>query len=502
MTDNAGEKNVLLEAEVPKFLAACRNNPERFIRFCWGHLLQNDGELEPVQKEITDAIRSGDDSITIRTGHGVGKTFILAALQLWWIICHKEACVGLTSTNKDQLKTTIWKETRALAKELPTLLSDFIVVQDREAFRVDNQDKVFIRPKTVRIGETTGIQGLHSRNVMLVFDEAAGISEAFVAATLGALMSAQKILIIVAGNPTRRDDWFFKTHTSIIGWRRIACSAYDSPLANAYGARGLKKLLKEYPPGHPEHGPRILGEFPKATREGILEAGWVDVAANNEIMLDKQSPRIWGIDMADVGTDSFVIMERVGAIIMPPISRTNIGNFDTYIDETVERYKGASLSGKAPDIINYDAIGMGQSVGTILRARGIPKTTIIRGIKTNEAPAKIGIIQGIGRDAGSFEFKSIRDMLVYKLKEWIRTGEVQIPNDHLLIEELLALKYADDNLTVESKREMKKVIKRSPDTLDATLLTFHETGIIKKRNLGVKSRVQGLRMASAQLFGR
>ena len=57
-------------------------------------------EPDPKQIEALDAISRGDRRISIRSGHGVGKTTLLAWIILWWMLTRypqKTVCTAPTS---------------------------------------------------------------------------------------------------------------------------------------------------------------------------------------------------------------------------------------------------------------------------------------------------------------------------------------------------------------------------------------------------------------------
>ena len=69
---------------------------------------------------------------------------------------------------------------------------------------------------------------------------------------------------------------------------------------------------------------------------------------------------------------------------------------------------------------------------------------------------------------------SLRDELWFKAREWFETGNVCIPNHAELIRELCLPKYEFQGLKhkVESKKDIRKSGRRSPDLADALCLTF------------------------------
>ena len=57
---------------------------------------------DPWQAEVMAAVAAGNRGISIRSGHGVGKTSCLSWLALWWIGTHYPAKVVITAPTSAQ----------------------------------------------------------------------------------------------------------------------------------------------------------------------------------------------------------------------------------------------------------------------------------------------------------------------------------------------------------------------------------------------------------------
>src|SRR5262245_572961 len=67
-------------------------------------------ELEPWQRQVLDDIARGAERITIRSGHGVGKTALLAWILLWFMCTHGPCKVGCIAPTQHQLEDVLWAE--------------------------------------------------------------------------------------------------------------------------------------------------------------------------------------------------------------------------------------------------------------------------------------------------------------------------------------------------------------------------------------------------------
>jgi hypothetical protein len=72
-------------------------------------------------------------------------------------------------------------------------------------------------------------------------------------------------------------------------------------------------------------------------------------------------------------------------------------------------------------------------------------------------------------------FANLRAECWWRVRELLREGKLQLPNDPLLLGDLTAPKYFPDNfqrIALEAKDEIRARIKRSPDTGDALALSY------------------------------
>jgi hypothetical protein len=88
-------------------LTSYQTNPVRFVREVLG------SELWSRQVEILEAIRD-HPQVTVRSGHGVGKTFVAACAALWWLYSFRPSLVLTTAPTARQVESLLWGEIRRL----------------------------------------------------------------------------------------------------------------------------------------------------------------------------------------------------------------------------------------------------------------------------------------------------------------------------------------------------------------------------------------------------
>jgi hypothetical protein len=114
--------------------------------------------------------------------------------------------------------------------------------------------------------------------------------------------------------------------------------------------------------------------------------------------------------------------------------------------------------------VKVDAIGLGWGVGALVKER-CPDVDVVP-VKVSEA-------------ADDHEhFLNLRAELWWRLREWCREGEVDFTAlDDDDAAEVTSPRYHTRNprgrIQIESKDDIRKRLKRSPDSADALILAFH-----------------------------
>lgn len=212
-------------------------------------------------------------------------------------------------------------------------------------------------------------------------------------------------------------------------------------------------------------------EFPKEGRaDAIFPSDWVDLAVENKsaVVGDKKA----GVDVARFGDDSTVYCFRDGGIVRKLLS---VNKRDTM---EVTGWARQQIDIDNPIETNIDIIGVGSGVYDRLNEEEYDVVPINVGEKARG-------FEEDGRQSHE-KYYNLKAQLLFDLRDWFKPVEnvsrISIPNDPLLIEELKQIRYAFDSkkrIKVESKEDMKKRIKRSPDRLDTLMLSFAniDTGV-------------------------
>jgi phage terminase large subunit len=400
------------------------------------------------------------DRVSIRSGHGVGKTAYMSWLVLWFLLTRRRAKVLVAANSQDQLRDTIWPEIGRWAQKLPEGLKEIIDVQKERVVNLRDPEGCFAVARTASKDNPEALQGFHEDNMMILMDEASGIDDIVFEVGMGAL-STEGAKVVMAGNPTRSSGFFHATHHTLRDrWRCRHVSCLDVPRARGH----IQDVISRYGENSNAYRVRVLGEFPTADDETVIPLELVLAAVNRDVT-DLPYYPVWGVDVARFGSDRTAIAKRAGDKLLEPIKWWASTDLMATAGRIKNEYEETDYDFRPSEIL-IDSIGLGAGVYDRCKELGLPA----RAINVAEAAAS--------RE----NCRRLRDELWFKGREWFQAMKCSIPNDETLIAELTAPIYSftsNGKFAVETKDEMKKRGLRSPDFADAFLLTF-AAGMRKK----------------------
>ncbi len=432
---------------------------------------------EPWQEEALRAIQT-NDRVAIRSGHGVGKSAVLAWLVIWFLSTRHAAKVPCTAPTAHQLSDILWGEIAKWRRRLPAALADRIEVKKDRIESLHAPYECFAVARTARKEQPEAFQGFHSDNLLFIVDEASGVDDAIFEVGEGA-MSTPGAKTVLAGNPTRASGYFFEAfHRARAAWATLRVSCSDSTLVASTYAAGM---AQRYGADSNVYRVRVLGEFPTAEDDAVIPLDWCESAVRRDVAPLEGMRVVWGLDVARFGSDRTALAKRRGNLLLEPVKSWHGRDLMQVCGLVLDAYEAAD-DDECPDEILVDSIGLGAGVVDRLRELGLPA----RGINVAEAAAQDG------RHARR------RDELWWRAREWFGARDCVIPDDPALIAELSLPKYrftSAGKLQVESKDDMKGRGVQSPDLADAFCLTFaggvQRAGRSAARRYGRRQRRQG-----------
>lgn len=410
----------------------------------------------------------------ISSGHGTGKTTLLAFLSWWNQSSFLDAMARITANTDRQLTGTTSPEFHrwfrlAINSHWFQLNTSSIKAQDdrhEQTWRLD-----FV-PWSMENSQAFAGKHNAGRRMFFGFEEASPIPQEIYRVAGGALMDAatEKIFIVI-GNPTLNSGAFYEAcfGTQRDRWHPRVIDTRD---VEGHDAEEIAGWLKEC--GGDEDADyfrvRARGLFPKGGSGQFIDLETISLAQGRAVLELDTDPLVVGVDFAWGGSDDNVIRFRKGndARSIPPIRvKGEFTRDPAVMVGKLTDVLSRSYDGNKVAMMFVDGSGVGGNAGAVVagvRALGHQNIMEIN----------------FGHDAiDSIHYCYRRDEMWGKMKAWLRESGA-IDDDSGLAADLAKPMLVGDGQRVklESKDIMKKRLSKagidasSPDDADALALTF------------------------------
>jgi hypothetical protein len=422
-------------------------------------------ELEDWQEEYLTALTK-HDRISIRSGHGVGKSAALAWTILWYLVTHYPCKIACTAPSEHQLNDILWAEVSKWKDRLPTPIDTMFVINSDMIYMDGLRWVSFAVARVARKEKPEAFQGFHAEHMMFIGDEASGIEDIIFETAMGA-MTTGITKIILTGNPTKTFGFFYNTfHRARDQYYTIHASTLDIKRKGSSPEEYAKLISSMYGESSNVYRIRVLGEFPIAGDKNVFPLYLLELAVDRKgVVKAYDFHPVWGLDVARSGSNRTALAKRCGNHLLEPVQAwSGLDNVevaallrDEY-DDTPDEMKPAEIF--------VDTIGLGAGVYDIAKRNGLP----VVGRPVSERPS----VWKKGR-----RFFKLRDEIYWRAREWFEDRTCIIPDDAHLIKELSIIEYdytgSDLLLKIEGKADIVKKLQDeygSPDLADAFVLTF------------------------------
>lgn len=432
-----------------KILAKLKDNPVLFVKEILG-AEPDEWQAEALNSLVTESRNA------IRSGHGVGKSCMLAWACLWFLFTRPYAKIVVTAPTMRQLFDVFMSEISKWLGKSKLLSNLFEYTKSKIAFK-GAPNEWFLVARTAAKPEN--LAGFHADHLLFILDEASGIDDSIFEVVEGALTGANNKLLMCS-NPTRNSGFFkraFYEDRELYHTMKIS-SADSKRVSSEY----CQRLIKQYGEDSDVVRVRVFGEFPKAEADGLIALEYVEAAINREPVY--LGDLVIGVDVARFGDDETVICPRIGNAVLP-LTRyrkadlmTTCGRIIHILEMSMKKH------GKKTAKINVDDDGVGGGVTDRLREVLNEKSLSVTVTGCHNG--------GKARDA---HYANWGTESYFALRDRFNTGEIMLPRDDELTAQLTTRKYSlnsRDQLILEPKADYKKRFKRSPDRADALVLAF------------------------------
>lgn len=455
--------------------ALWRESPALYVRQRFG--------VEPTCQQLLalGAILPPGAKVSIRSGHGVGKSSIAAMAICWFLETHDYAKVPCTAPSAHQLRDVLWGELSKWLRHADELsaqrgdprrvwLSSLFKLTTERMYDLSAPDWGAVA-RTGKKETPEALQGFHATHLLFVIDEASGVPEEVYEAAEGALSTASA-RVLMLGNPTRNTGTFAASHKHARGeYTTLHFRSQDSPLVDPeYRPRLARKF------GEDSNVVRVRcdGDFPTAEDDALIPLHLAEACLTRERPIAVGQRRL-GVDVARFGSDRTVLVLRQGGQVL---------ECRVFAKQDTMQTTGAVLQAIASwrvDAVYVDVIGIG--AGVFDRLCELEQGGDSR-LRTCTLHA-VNVAESAEQYAALYLEKTVprllRDALWLEMARWLREESpvFAIPEAVLnqdLAGELCTPRYRIDSsgrIVVEPKDDMKKRLGHSPDLADALGCTFY-----------------------------
>ncbi|KYG95698.1 terminase B [Paenibacillus polymyxa] len=407
--------------------------------------------------------------VSVRSGQGVGKTALEAAISLWFLCCFPFPRVVCTAPTRQQLNDVLWAEISKWQSQSP-ILKRILKWTKTKIYMKNYEERWFATARTATKPEN--MQGFHEDYMLFIVDEASGVDDRIMAAIFGTL-SGDYNKLFMCGNPTKTSGFFFDSHNrdrAIYRTHRVSC--LDSPRTSK---ENIEMLKAKYGEGSDVWRVRVLGEFPRGESDTFIALEAAEFA-KDEVKIEPSGTKLFvGVDVARFGDDETTMYARMGGKVVKTHFHHKQDTMTTtgWVLRLVDDVK-AEHSEVDEIEVRIDDSGIGGAVTDRLNEINEEKSLGYTIIPVNNGSAAE---DGHYGNLGAEQWGHVKEMLEANMSNYVlgKPGELQLPDDEKLITQLTSRKWrmgSNGKIFLERKEDMKKRGLQSPDRADGFILAF------------------------------
>lgn len=444
---------------VPNSCPKHRNDPRAFCRKVLG--------VHPLVHQLAILLSVRDNKSTaVASCHGAGKSQTAAIAVLWFFSTRKPALVFTTAPTDDQVKGILWAYISSLhanaKRRLPGVIQTKAIKTGDELWKA--------KGRAARDGNAA--QGMHSANLLIVYDEAAGVRDEIPTSLEGA-MGDENSRQLAIGNPTS-DSGFFRDAWGKAKefWTRFNISALDlinvrrkrRIIPGLTGHEWVEEKRRQFGENSPYWICRILGRFASFADAKVCDRDRLKQAKARWFKVPVGGRRILGVDIAGSGEDftAMVLLEGRRLSVVEKFQQPDPMAQARYIVDTAQEL--------GVDAIHMDATSLGWALFGKVREL------------CEERKVGFDVVDVVLGRASRYPlvYTRLLDEVWFAAREALDPANAEAvaidPDDEDLSKQLNVRGWRLDDrarIKVETKKELRKRGAGSPDVGDAAVLCFY-----------------------------
>ena len=423
----------------------------------------------------------GRNYITVRSGHGPGKTHTAALVAHWFNTAFKGRVV-CTAPKLAQLRTRLWSSIRKIDNRAEPWYRSTHVIHDTAVYwlRPGADGKLVEDKDWCVLAETAShpenLAGHHEQYQLVIVEEATGVTEALYPVIFGALSSGTIQILLMISNPTKQTGTFAASHLRSSEEKNYFRYHVNLKNARRINRSWVEQLERKYGKESPIVQIRAHGNFADASPRQLIPTAWVMDAMDRDARPSDGAVRRVRVtvDVADGGEDETVVTvkELWGSFeVLLKVRRFNFAAVDAVAraaDAAEELFYGAAGKKGVDDLV-VDSLGVGAGARDILIRRGHRVIEYMGGSGSDDATR--------WRNRRVQSYLCLRDALRDGLLDFAEDCFASAEDTDEFLAQLASVELSDavsgERLEdLVTKTEMKRQGKQSPDIADALAMSF------------------------------
>lgn len=481
-------QNTAAEDQLVRWAGECYADPFKFVRIAYpwlepGPLKDHPGPdiwQEAFLKGLGEECRQHSGAMpykpirrAVSSGHGIGKSTLVAWLVDWIMVTRPAAQGTVTANTFTQLETKTWAAIQKWTKLC--LFSHWFECNANKVYAKGRSHDWFCAPQSSKEENSEAFAGQHAQTStsFYVCDEDSAIPDVIHEVAEGGLTDGEP-MIFLFGNPTRNTGYFYRAcfGDQRSRWSPTVVDSRDSRFTNK---DQIKEWIEIYGEDSDFVRVRVKGLPPLASELQFIDQGRVYEAQKRALAAPFQDePLVCGVDVSDGGSAWNVVRFRRGADArsVPPIRIPG---------EKVRSDRGPFLA-RLAEVLNGTHGGHKVAAMFVDSAFGAPYVERLKAMGFDQVHEV-----RFGSESLDSHQANLRAYMWNRMKEWLGSGCID-PKDYKLETDLIGPGYhinKQDKLVLESKEDMLKRNVDSPDDGDALALTFAAPVAVRRPSVAI-----------------
>lgn len=402
---------------------------------------------------VQDAVREA-----VASGHGIGKSALVAWIIQWFMSTRPHCQIVVTANTETQLQTKTWRE---LAKWHKLLINRRWFEWTATQFKhLDHPETWFASAITWSEQRAEAFAGTHERDVLMIFDEASAIPDIIWDTAEGA-MTTPGAMWLVFGNMTRAIGRFVDCFERFRHrWDPVHV---DSRTAKKANQKQIEEWIADYGEDSDFVRIRVRGVKPRSGSKQFISHEAIFNCHQYAAQGFDRFPKVMGVDVARSGDCESVMTVRQGRKVFPQTCWREPDSMQLafLIAEGLRFYR--------PQLCFVEGNGLGGPIVDRLRQLGWGDVVI----EVNPGQ----------RLKAKEEFFNLRSQWWSALRDAMKEG-LELPADAELDAQLAMQEYFFDEKTLQLKLTPKEEMPYSPDRADSLVLTFpHGSVVVQQKDM-------------------